>query len=277
MLAVKIMTPTGLGFATRILRSGTGPPVLLLHGNPDSAGEWGSVMEVLGERRRCLAPDLPGFGECEEPPATFDFSLGAHARFLDAVVSGIEEKVTVVVHDIGGIVGLPWVASNLTRIAGVVVTNTVAFDDFRWFPIARMWGAPSPRGRLRASVGMWAIGLRGGALFRRIFSRQCPELTTSDLDRMTREFARRDVAKRSTLRLFRQLTRPGFFDGYGAMLERVAAAVPVHVVWGEPDPFIGPQWAERFHARTLERVPGGGHFVPLSAAAEVAWAIERIG
>ena len=94
---------------------------------------------------------------------------------------------------------------------------------------------------------------------------------------MTREFARRDVAKRSTLRLFRQLTRPGFFDGYGAMLERVAAAVPVHVVWGEPDPFIGPQWAERFHGRTLQRIPGAGHFVPLSAPAEVARAIERVG
>ena len=113
MLVVNFMLPTGLGFSTRLLQSGTGAPVLLLHGNPDSAGEWGAVMESVGNRRRCLAPDLAGFGECEEPPESFDFSLPAHARFLDAVVQGVEEKLTVVVHDIGGIVGLPWAAANL--------------------------------------------------------------------------------------------------------------------------------------------------------------------
>lgn len=274
---VNFMFSTGLGFATRLLQSGAGAPVLLLHGNPDSAGEWGPVMEALGDRRRCLAPDLPGFGECEEPPGSFDFSLEAHGRFIDAVVSGVQEKLTVVVHDIGGAVGLPWAAANLSRVAGVVVTNTVAFEDFRWFPIARLWGSRTRRGLLRARAGMFAIGLRDGALFRRIFSRQCPELAGHDLDRMAREFACNGAAKRSTLRLFRQLTRPGFFDGYAAMLARLSAAVPVHVVWGEPDPFIGPHWAERFGARRVERAPGGGHFVPLSSAKQVARAIDRIG
>ena len=33
---------------TRVLRSGEGPPVLLLHGSPDSASEWRPVMEALG-------------------------------------------------------------------------------------------------------------------------------------------------------------------------------------------------------------------------------------
>jgi pimeloyl-ACP methyl ester carboxylesterase len=270
------MRDTGLGFSTRVLESGSGAPVLLLHGNPDSAGEWGPVMRALGDRRHCLAPDLPGFGRCEEPPASFDFSREAHARFIDAVVNGVREKVTVVVHDIGGIVGLPWVAQNLPRVAGVVVTNTVVFEDFEWFPIARMWGSPTARGRLRANAGMLAIGLANGALFRRIFSKQCPELSQVDLDRMTAEFARSGVAKRSTLRLFREVLRPGFFDGYRGMLERISAAVPVHVVWGEPDPFIGPQWAERFGAQQIERARGGGHFVPLGAAAQVAQAIERV-
>ena len=270
------MIATGLGFSTRLLERGAGAPVLLLHGNPDSAGEWGPVMEALGDRRHCLAPDLPGFGECEEPPDTFDFSLEAHARFIDAVVSGIQEKLTVVVHDIGGIVGLPWAAANLSRVAGVVVANTVAFEDFRWFPVARLWGSRSTLGLLRARAGMVAIGLRNGALFRRIFSRQCPELAVADLDRMAREFACNGVAKRATLRLFRQLTRPGFFDGYRGMLARLVAAVPVHVVWGEPDPFIGPQWAERFGARRIERAPGGGHFVPLSSAAQLARAVAEI-
>jgi len=274
---VNFMLPTGVGFSTRVLQSGTGPPVLLLHGNPDSAGEWGPVMQALGETRRCLAPDLPGFGECEEPPPSFDFSLEAHSRFIDAVVTDIREKLTVVVHDIGGIVGLPWAAENLPRLAGVVVTNTVAFQDFRWFPVARLWGGSTLRGRLRAQAGMFAIGLRQGALFRRLFSRLCPELGKVDLDRMTQEFACRPVAKRATLMLFRRILRPGFFDGYATLLSRLSKAVPVHVVWGEPDPFIGPEWAERFGAVVVERAPEAGHFVPLGAPTEVARAIQRIG
>jgi haloalkane dehalogenase len=153
-----------------------------------------------------------------------------------------------------------------------VVTNTVAFEDFRWFPIARMWGS----GGWRARAGMFAMGLGNAALFRRTFAGLCPELAPQDLDRMAHEFAQNGVAKRSTLRLFGQMTRPGFFDGYAEMLSRLSSSVPVHVVWGEPDAFIGPQWAERFGAATLDRPPGAGHFVPLGAPGAVAQAIERI-
>src|SRR5262249_733042 len=59
-----------LGFATRILRAGTGAPVVLLHGNPDNAGEWRAVLRELGGAGRAIAPDLPGFGAGDEPPAS---------------------------------------------------------------------------------------------------------------------------------------------------------------------------------------------------------------
>src|SRR5208283_1226749 len=72
-----------LGFSTRVLRSGAGAPVLMLHGSPDAAGEWACVMEALGEGSACLAPDLPGLGQCDEPPASFDYSRSAMEAFLD--------------------------------------------------------------------------------------------------------------------------------------------------------------------------------------------------
>jgi pimeloyl-ACP methyl ester carboxylesterase len=272
----RLELPT-LGFSTRLLERGEGPPVLLLHGNPDSAFEWERLIGLL-DGRRCLAPDLPGFGESEEPPPEFGYSAAAHGRFLDAVLEGcaVRKKLVLVVHDIGGVVGLPWAASNLGRLAGVVVTNTAAFEDFHWFAIARTWGDTTLAGSLRAQLGMLAIGLGGGSPFRKLFGRLCPELPPSDLERMTREFALAPIAKRSTLRLFRQMVRPGFFDGYRRMLEMLTASVPTWVVWGEPDPFIPARYAHEFGSASVEILSGAGHWVPLTASEAVARAIRAV-
>jgi len=43
---------SGAQFSTRVLRSGSGSPVLLLHGSPDSAGEWAARLAMKTFRRR---------------------------------------------------------------------------------------------------------------------------------------------------------------------------------------------------------------------------------
>ena len=90
-------------------------------------------------------------------------------RFVDAVLRAmaVAEPVILVVHDTGGMVGTAWAAANLDRIRGMVITNTVAFEGFPWFPIARQWGDTSLYGKIRASLGMAAFALGGGALFKR--------------------------------------------------------------------------------------------------------------
>jgi haloalkane dehalogenase len=263
------------GFSTRVIEDGAGPPVLMLHGSPDSASEWEPLAAALGGQRRSIAPDLPGLGQCDEPPPAFQYTPEAHGRFIDDVLAavGVTEPLTLVVHDIGGVFGLPWAAANVSRLSGVVITNTVAFAGFDWFAIARTWGARSLLGRERARFGMWAIGKRGGQLFERIMHKQCPDLPKEALQRMTRELALNPVAKRSSLRLFREMTRPNFFDGYAAHLQKLVEAVPVHVVWGEHDPFIPPRYAKAFGAKNLDLVNSGGHWVPLTDAARVAAAV----
>jgi pimeloyl-ACP methyl ester carboxylesterase len=153
-----------LGISTRVLVAGTGPVVLMLHGNPDNAGEWTLLIERLAGRYRCIAPDFPGYGESPEPPASFTYSLADQMRFVDAVLRAmaVAEPVILVVHDTGGMVGTAWAAANLDRIRGMVITNTVAFEGFPWFPIARQWGDTSLFGKIRAALGMAAFALRGG-------------------------------------------------------------------------------------------------------------------
>jgi pimeloyl-ACP methyl ester carboxylesterase len=190
---------TELGISTRVLEVGSGPLVLLLHGNPDNADEWALLMGRLAGRYRCIAPDFPGYGKSPEPPASFGYSLADQMRFVDAVLQAMQiaEPLILVVHDTGGMVGTAWAAANLDRVRGMVITNTVAFDGFPWFPIARQWGDTSLPCKIRSSLGMAALGLRNGALFKRVFAAQCPQLTEQQLDRFATSFACNRDAKRT--------------------------------------------------------------------------------
>ena len=276
---VRVALP-GVGFTTRVLRSGAGVgvPALFLHGNPDNAGEWRSVLGELGEGFAGFAPDLPGFGDCDEPPVSFEFSSQHHLAFLDELLAQlhIAEPFVLVVHDIGGPVGLAWAAKHLDRIAGVVVTNTVVFEDFAWFSTAQGWARTDALGRAQAAAGMWIMGLAGGHLFRRVFGAASPELPPEDLARMTHEFARHGKAKRSTLRFFRQMLGPGFFDGMDAAVRTLIDHVPVRVVWGDGDPYIPLRYADVFRGAECEIVPQGGHWIPISSATRVAAAVRAV-
>ncbi len=268
----------GLGVNTRVLEAGTGPVVLLFHGNPDNADEWGPLIERLADRYRCIAPDFPGYGKSPEPPASFSYSLSDQMRFVDAVLLAmrIAEPVILVVHDTGGMVGTAWAAANLDRVRGMVITNTVAFDGFPWFPIARQWGDTSFAGKIRSSLGMAALGLRKGALFKRIFAAQCPQLSEQELDRFAATFALNRDAKRTTLRQFRQIMRPGFFREFAAMRERILSKVPCRVVWGDKDKFIPVRFAHAFGSKEVRILPDAGHWVALTAPGALASEVEAL-
>ena len=48
------------GIRVRTIDEGQGQTVLLLHGNPDNADEWRTLIDLLKEQFRGVAPDLPG-------------------------------------------------------------------------------------------------------------------------------------------------------------------------------------------------------------------------
>jgi len=268
----------GLGMETRVLESGSGPPVVFLHGNPDNADEWLAAIALLSDRYRCIAPDLPGYGEAPEPPKSFDYGVAAQVAFLDAVLAavGVSEKLILVVHDIGGAMGVAWAGANLSRVRGMVITNTVAFEGFHWFALARMWGDSSLRGKLRASAGMFAIGLGGGKLFKKIFGKQNPDLSAQQLDRFAKSFAFSRAAKNTSLRQFPVMTKPDFFAGYDRLLANLTAAVPCRVLWGARDPYISRDYAERFAPAEVTVLEDQGHWIALTAPGALAREIAQI-
>ena len=86
-------------------RGGAGPPLLLLHGHPQTHVMWHSVAPVLAQRFTVVATDLRGYGDSSKPATTADhepYSKRAMARDQVAVMTALGyERFAVVGHDRG--------------------------------------------------------------------------------------------------------------------------------------------------------------------------------
>jgi pimeloyl-ACP methyl ester carboxylesterase len=107
---------------------GTGEPVLLLHGNPTWSFLYRDVIPALGPGVRAIAPDFLGFGRSDKLERAEDYTLANHLAALSQLVDALGlEKVTLVVHDWAGPIGLAWAVDNPARVRRLVIMNTWAF------------------------------------------------------------------------------------------------------------------------------------------------------
>lgn len=120
-------TFTELSDGTRIhaLEAGSGDTVVLLHGLPASAYLWRGVIPQIAKSYHVVAPDLPGYGHSSVLPSG-DFGLRASVNVLTAFLDGVsDEKITLVVTDMGAVLGLNYAINNPERIAGIVLSEAV--------------------------------------------------------------------------------------------------------------------------------------------------------
>lgn len=99
-----------VGEATlRVRHGGSGPPLLLLHGYPETHMMWGKIAGDLAKDFTVIAPDLRGYGESTGPAATKDhetYSKRAMARDAVALMRHFgHERFMLAAHDRGGRVG----------------------------------------------------------------------------------------------------------------------------------------------------------------------------
>jgi haloalkane dehalogenase len=110
--------------------SGSGAPVLMLHGNPSWSYYYRGLIEALRGSCRCIAPDHIGMGLSDKPgDDRYDYTLSRRVDDVEALLEslGIRTGLTLVLHDWGGMIGMAYASRHPERIARLVVLNTAAF------------------------------------------------------------------------------------------------------------------------------------------------------
>ena len=156
--------------AIRLRHGGSGPPLLLLHGNPQSHLMWHRVAPKLAERFTVLCPDLRGYGGSFKPPATPNhapYAKKAMAADMVAVMRHFgHERFYVVGHDRGGRVAHRLALDHARRVMRLAVLDIIptiehfertdmafALGYYHWFWFAQPH--PFPEVLINAAPEAW--------------------------------------------------------------------------------------------------------------------------
>jgi haloacetate dehalogenase len=259
----------------RVRHGGSGPPLLLLHGHPQTHVMWHLVAPRLAEEFSVVVPDLRGYGESSKPPTTPDhepYSKRAMARDAVALMAALGfDRFSVAGHDRGGRCAYRMALDHPERVARLAVLDIVPTGEafaradmafglayWHWFFLAQP--ADLPERMMGADPDWW------------LRSRQPGQGWAPD-------------ALEDYLRCFRDpATRHAICEDYraGATVDfahdqadrgRRRIACPVLALWGRDGALehlygdvlaVWRDWAADLRGRGL----AGGHFLPEEAPEE---------
>ncbi len=119
----------------RVRVGGAGPPLLLLHGHPQTHVMWHRIAPDLAREFTVVVPDLRGYGESSKPPTTEDhepYSKRAMARDMVALMHGLgHERFAVAEHDRGGRCAYRLALDHPERVQRLAVLDII--------PTCEMW------------------------------------------------------------------------------------------------------------------------------------------
>ena len=274
------------GFSLAYDRTGSGPPVVLLHGWPGGRADFGPVAARLADAADVVVPDLRGFGESDRHLVDpyEGYSGAAQARSVIGLLDDLElGPVVLAGYDIGSRIAQAVAQAAPDRVRALVVTPPAPGAGRRMLdpgPQAEFWYQHFHRLPLAEQL----LDGRPDAVrtyLRHFWSHWSgPSFTPADddLDRLAAAYGR-SGAFTSSIGWYR--AGPGI--SARALAERAPEPadrlrVPVHVLWPGHDPLFPPEWADRldefFADVTLTRLPEVGHFVPLEAPEEFASAVR---
>jgi pimeloyl-ACP methyl ester carboxylesterase len=237
-------------------RAGKGEIVLLVHGITTSSFIWRRVTPLLvAAGYDVIAVDLLGCGDSDKPLG-LSYSLTAHAGYLKSFldVLGVS-KVHLVGHDVGGGIAQIFAVRHPELLHDLTLINAVAHDFWPVQPIIAI-RTPIIRQFMMAAVDAGALKL---IVKRALFHK---DRATPELMELFMKPLRTSEGRKAFLHFAQCLDNRNLVD---IAPELRKLALPVLIVRGDGDVYLGSEVAERLRAEIpgsrLERVATGGHFI----------------
>ncbi len=265
------------------IKAGHGDPIVFLHGNPTSSFLWRNVIPHLQPHGRCIAPDLIGMGDSAKLPASGagSYRFAEHRRYLDVLLEqlGVNQRVTLVVHDWGSALGFDWASRHRQAVAGIAYMEAIV-RPFTW----AQWPEPA-RGifkALRSPAGEDMILERNLFVERLLPASILRALSDEEMNAYRAPFRAAGEDRRPTLTWPRELPIDGeprdvtaIVESYGAWLS--ASDVPKLFLNADPGAILTGtqrQWARTWPTQHEVTVPGM-HYLQEDSAYAIGQAIAE--
>jgi cis-3-alkyl-4-acyloxetan-2-one decarboxylase len=267
------------GHRYHYLDEGAGPAVLMVHGNPTWSFYWRELVRALREKYRVIVPDHIGCGLSDKPsPRDYSYRLTRRIQDLNALIERLDlRRITLIVHDWGGPIGVGSAVAAPERYARLVLMNTAVFRSDRCPWQIRACGTPV--------LGQFIVqGLN-------LFAREALRSTVFKPERMTPAVRAGFLSPYDTwqhrtavYRFVRDIPRNPQHPSYPTICEiedglKKLQQHPTCIIWGMRDWCFTPWFLERliefFPAAEVHRLEDAAHYLVEDAHEQIVVLLEE--
>lgn len=253
------------GVPVHFVETGSGEPVVLIHGTAGSAGQWTNTAQILRRHAQVVMPDLHGAGATGAWHGRRAVCLADEARLVRSVLPSAG-PVHVVGHSYGGAVAMRFAMDHPDRVATLTLIEPVAFHFLR----QGTRGDRSALEEIKCLAGEIAnLSARGEAwkAMERFVDFWNDAGTWARLDDLQRQHLAAKV--HSVAQNFWAVLSED-----SRLTDLARLAMPTMIVTGGEAPLVTRRIARLMagvaRAALVKSLPGGGHMLPLTHAERLA-------
>ena len=239
---------------------GSGPVILMLHGNPTWSFFYRNLIKFFSKNNRVIVPDHLGCG-LSDKPEDFSYTLNSHIVNIESLVQHLKlTDITLVVHDWGGAIGMGFAVRHPKLIKKMVIMNTAAFLSDQ---------IPTRIRILKNPIGEWAIRTFNGFAYPATFMSTTKKLSPIIKRGFTlpyHDFKSRIATAKFVQDIPLNKKHPSYHTLKNIDENLATLKAPVLFVWGAKDFCFTTDFLKRFqtyfpHAKTRVLLNAGHYLI----------------